>query len=769
MRSPGLIGAGLLFASGVGLLALLPRLPPLSSTLALTLLIAILAWRWCWVRWTLFLLLGMLWAHWHACLTLCSPLPDELIRAPLVIEGRISTIPVASRISTRFVIDVEHSWRDGEPVPFRGRVRLSWYNDPPTLRVGERWRLPVRLKPPHGFANPGGFDFERWLFTQGIKATGNLRRGEPPERLEAGPGPFWLERGRGWLADHLSAVLGDAPALPLVQALVIGERSNFLPEHWEMFTRTGTSHLVAISGLHVGLIAGGVFFLIRWLWSRSHQLTQRLAAPRAAAIAGMLAALGYAALAGFAMTTQRALVMVAVVLAALYWQRVLRPYHALSLALVGVLLIDPTAMLSVGFWLSFGAVVALLVHLGHRLPSRDGWTRWGRAQWSVTIGLLPLLFLAFGQASIVSPLVNLIAVPLFSLLLLPLVLITSLLSLLPGLALPLQWTAQLLAYCLEALEWIATFPWAAVALPQRPLWAWALALLGAWILLAPPGLPGRGVGVVLLLPMLLLRTPQPAHGEAWFTLLDVGLGLSAVVRTQAGTLVYDTGPGFPSGFNTGSAVVAPFLHAQGVRRIDRLVISHADRDHAGGLPGLAARLPIGSVVSGEPQRLDFPGTQPCRAGEHWEWSGVRFRFLHPDDTTWSGNNASCVLRVEAGDHSVLLTGDIEARVERRLARTLGRELASDVLVAGHHGSATSTHPAFLDAVAPGLVLFASGHANHFGFPSEVVRERVAARDIPMLDTGRVGAIELRLGPGAQITGPKTWRARASRYWTHRPN
>ncbi len=767
-RHSTLAGAGLAFALGVVLLHLLPWLPPLLWGALATSLLAVAAWRYHWLRLPFWLLLGAFWAHWNACLLLCSPFPDDLARVPLVVEGRIASIPSDSGLARRFLLDVERTWRDGEPLPFKGLVRLGWYDQPPPLRAGEQWRLSVRLKPRHGLANPGTFDFERWLFEQGIKATGNLRRGDPPERLDAGPGPYWLDRGREGLAGHLARVLGDAPALPLIQALVIGDRSGFDQDDWEVLTRTGTNHLVAISGLHVGLIAGGVFVLVRRLWSLSARLTVGLAAPRAAAIGGLLAALGYAGLAGFAISTQRALVMIAVVLAALFWQRTLRPYHALVLALVGVLLVDARAVLSPGFWLSFGAVAVLLFNLGHRLPSRDLWTRWGRAQWAVAIGLLPLLFLLFGRASLIAPLVNLVAVPIFSLMLLPLVLVASLLSLIPGLGLPLQWTAHLLGWCLDGLSWIAGLSWAAMALPQRPSWVWPVAGAGVVLLLAPRGLPGRWLGALLLFPMFVLRAPEPPHGEAWFTLLDVGLGLAAVVRTRDGTLVYDTGPGFPSGFNTGSAVVAPFLAAQGVRRIERLVVSHADRDHAGGLVGLADRVAIDRIDSGEPGRLGFPGVEPCRAGEQWEWSGVSFRFLHPADASFRGNDASCVLRLETGGRSILLTGDIEARVERRLARELGDLLASDVLVAGHHGSATSTHPEFLDAVAPGLVLFPSGYANQFGFPASVVRERIAVRGIPVLDTGLVGAIELRLGPNGTVGGPWAWRERAGRFWTHRP-
>jgi competence protein ComEC len=717
--------------------------------------------------------LGALWALLRVAPLLWSPFPEDLVRAPLVVEGRIVSIPTDTGFAQRFLFQVERTLveeRDAESaeVDFRGLVRLSWYGGPGDLRAGERWRLPVRLKPPHGFANPGGFDFERWLFEQGVAATGNLRKGVGPLRLDVRPGGQWLTRLRQSLAGHLAGVLGDHPALALVQALTIGERSGFEPGDWEVLTRTGTNHLVAISGLHVGLIATAAFFLMRWLWALSPRLALALAAPRAGALGALAAALVYAGLAGFAVSTQRALIMLAVVLGALFWQRTLRPWHAFSLALVGVLLVDPGAVLSYGAWLSFGAVAVLLFSLGGRLPSRDLWTRWGRAQWAVALGLLPLLLALFGRASLISPLVNLVAVPLFGLVLLPLVLVTSLLSLVPGLSLPLVWTADLLGWCLAGLERVAAWPWAAASLSGRPLWVWGAAGLGVALLLAPRGLPGRWLGLVLALPVLVLRPETPGPGEAWLTLLDVGQGLSAVIRTRDGTLVYDTGPGFDSGFNTGSVVLVPFLQAEGVDRVDVLVLSHADRDHTGGAKGLMSRLAVGRILGGEPAALGLPGAEPCRAGQGWDWAGVRFRFLHPGDLAVEGNDASCVLRVDASGRSILLPGDIGRAVESRLVREQPQALASDVLVAGHHGSATSTSAPFLEAVAPSLVLYSAGYANPFGFPARDVRERVAGRGIATLDTGISGAIDLRLGSDGSIGGPWTWRERAGRMWTHRP-
>jgi competence protein ComEC len=399
------LDVGLSFALGVAGLYLLPALPPWwLGALGLAASAALVR-----VRprtlWILVLALGFVWAWFHACQRLCAPFPDELARAPLVVEGQVASIPSVEARRTRFLFEVERTWDEsGAELDFGGRVRLACYRDCPVFQAGERWRINVRLKPRHGSLNPGGFDYERWLFEQDIAATGYPRGREAFERLDAGPGGYWLTRLRQRLAGHLAEVLDGSPQLGLIQALTLGERGALEPETWETFTRTGTNHLVAISGLHVGLVAGGVFWLARRLWSLSARLTLRLAAPRAAAVFSLLAGFGYAALAGFAISTQRALIMLAVVLGALFWQRTLRPYHSLTLALVGVLVWDPAAVLSYGFWLSFGAVAFLLLHLGQRLPSRDLWTRWGRAQWAVGLGLLPLLFLFFGQASLIAPL-----------------------------------------------------------------------------------------------------------------------------------------------------------------------------------------------------------------------------------------------------------------------------------------------------------------------------------------------------------------------------
>jgi competence protein ComEC len=769
----------LAFAVGCGGFLLLPRMPDawlVWSLLAAAAASALLATRCCGPRLRAVLVAGgiaasgALWAYLDACRVLCTPFPERLINTTLVAEGRIAALPEDRGYAERFLFRIDRLQREGQALAFRGLVRLSWYDERPPLRAGERWRLALRLKPPHGFVNPGGFDYEGWLFQRGIKATGHVRDAEAAVRLDAGPGRHWLARGRQWLRDQLAALLPAGPAAALVPALVLGDRGGLTPSQWEVFSRTGTSHLIAISGLHVGLVAGVVFVGTRWLWAWTPGLARRLAAPRAAAGVALLAAAGYAALAGFSISTQRALAMLAVVLVATMLGRTLRPLSGLALALLAVLLLDPTSVLAYGFWLSFGAVAALLYALGQRLAPTFAVLRWGRAQWAVAVGLLPLLLLFFGRASLVAPAVNLVLVPLFGLVL-PAVLLSATVALVGGWDWALWPVAALLNAGYALLDWIAGWDLAGMALGGRAAWVWLAAGVGVLLLLAPRGVPARSLGLVLCLPLAAARPPAPAVGEAELTMLDVGQGLAAVVRTAQHTLVYDLGVGWPSGFNTGAVVVAPYLRHQGVDAVDTLIVSHADQDHAGGLSGLLADLPVTRLLSGEPSALNTPdgiNSEPCRAGTQWRWDGVTFRILHPTGRGESGNNASCVLHVATGGASVLLTGDVEAGVEAELVAAFGERLRADVLLASHHGSDSSSTMPFLRAVDPRWVWFSAGYGNRWGFPHEAVVARVRALGVATASTATDGAVSLRLPAEPAPLVPMRARQAQQRLWRHRP-
>lgn len=773
--SPGRGGSavvryGLGFVLGVGCFQFLPDMPRWEIPAALVLSTGILAWFWRPAGWLLFAAMGFLWAYVHACVLLCDPFPAGYERRELQVFGRVSSLPQRVDGGTRFLFDVENTQTAEGPVAFSGLVRLSWYGEAPPVGVGEAWDLRVRLRPPHGFANPGGFDYERWLFQQRVKAVGSVRSTGGSRQgdgdLTAG---YWLDRLRQGLQTHLDTVLADRPERGLVQALVLGERGGIPALTWDSLIRTGTNHLVAISGLHVGIVAGLFFLLTRQVWRLSARLCQAVAAPRAAALAGLVAALAYSGLAGFAVSTQRALIMLGVVLGALWFARNVRPFTTLMVALILVVLVDPLAVLSYGFWLSFGAVGALLYGMA-RHPGRSTlWWTWGRSQWVVALGLLPLLLIFFGRTSIVAPLVNLVAVPLFSLLILPLLLLATALSLAPGGEWVLQWAAALLGWLVDGLEWVSAWEGSVVSLSHRPWWSWVLALAGVVLLLAPRGLPGRWIGGLMLLPALLAEPPRPAHGELWVTLLDVGQGLSLVARTERHTLVYDTGPSLSADFDTGSAVVAPFLRHQGWDPVDLLVLSHADKDHAGGLAGLLKLARVDRILSGEPEEFDGIHLEPCAAGQAWEWDGVRFEVLAPaPDSAPEGNDSSCVVRVENAAGSLLLTGDIGEAAERRLVRERPEALNSTVLIAAHHGSAGSSTARFLEAVAPRLVLFSAGYGNRFGFPKASVLRRVERVGAKHLTTAAAGAISFRLSPRSGVVGPDLYREQEPRYWRHRP-
>ncbi len=753
---PGGEAPRLLPAFCLGLLAAAPC-AELPAAWALLALLAALGWlqrRYPLTRPLAVFLLGFIWSWLHAQWALSEVLPAGLEGRDLVLEGTVMGLPRVAEASTRFLLRA----RVVEPpgVSYSAVVRLNWYRTAPTLRAGERWRVTARLKMPHGFANPGGFDLERWLMRRGIRATGYVKQAQGNRRLAAAG--WGLAPLRQAIAERLDGLMPPGPAAGLIPALVLGERSGLDRDAREVLSLTGTNHLLAISGLHVGIVAGLAFFLLRRLWRRFPAWCLGFAADRAGAVAALTAAGGYAALAGFSISTQRALVMLAVVFGAIALRRTLRPGRGLLTALALVLVWDPMSALAVGFWLSFGAVAVLVYGMSGRLGRGGVWFRWGRAQWAVALGLLPLLLLLFGRASLISPLVNFVAVPVFSVLLLPLVLAVAAAALAIDAAWPLLPAAQLLNLGYGGLSALSRYAWSAWAMPEQPWWVWSAAFLGVVLLLAPRGLPGRGPGLVLLLPLALVRPPPPAPGAFEFTLLDVGQGLAAVVRTRAHVLVYDTGPGFSGGFNTGAAVVAPFLRARGVAAVDTLMVSHADKDHAGGVRGLLDALPVGRVLSGEPESLGVARAQACRAGMRWRWDGVDFAVLHPDRARPAGgNDRSCVLKVTNAAGSVLLTGDVETAVEARLVEALGAGLRSRVLVAGHHGSNTSTSPAFLAAVKPEVVLYSAGYRNRYGFPRAEVRRRVSESGAEQRDTIGSGALTLSFTDSGSLRGPFGYR------------
>jgi competence protein ComEC len=486
------------------------------------------------------------------------------------------------------------------------------------------------------------------------------------------------------------------------------------------------------------------------------------------AIFGLAAAGAYAALAGFGLPTQRALIMLAVAALALVARRDARPLNALALAMVLVLLWHPPSILAAGFLLSFGAVLVIFAVL--RLAR--GWPAWRQAlavQFALGVALWPLLGLFGLPASTVAPLVNLLLVPLFGLLVVPVSLAVVLLAPLhDGLA---TWLGGHLGSLLDlihvALAQVAGWSWPTLAQPPPDPAVLLSLAAGLGLLLAPPGIPLRGLALPLLLVGLLPREPAVAPRAFELHLLDVGQGLASVVLTHRHVLLFDSGPEYPGGFNAAEAVVEPFLRHRGLDRVDRLILSHGDSDHAGGLDHLRRTLAIGQMLTGEVERIGR-GAEPCIAGTSWEWDGVRFEILHPPVVhRHEGNDASCVLRVANAAGSVLLTGDIGRRVERGLVDSSPERLHSDVVVAPHHGSRSSSSAAFVAATTPRHVLYAAGWANRFGFPAAEVALRWQAAGAIALNTASAGTISLSFDPARPGLEPRLHRVERRRFWTHR--
>ena len=716
---------------------------------------------------------GWAYAAWRADLRLAEALPGEWEGRDVVVTGVVASLPQDFERGLRFVFEVEES-----AAPLPQKISLAWYkgfrdeemHTLPPLHAGERWRLTVRLKRPHGNVNPHGFDYERWLLEQGIRATGYVRPAPDNQRLDAFvPGMMYgVERLREEVRERFRRALPEGAYTGVLVALAVGDQRSIPPELWRVFARTGISHLVAISGMHVTMIAALFAAAVSGLWRRSPALALRWPAQQAGVVAGFLIAFLYCLLAGWGVPAQRTLYMLGCVAFALVLRRETAPGRVLTLALAVVLVLDPWAVMAAGFWLSFGAVALLfLVSSGRLMP--DGRLRGAlRAQWAVTLGLVPALLVLFQQFSLVSPLANAIAIPLVSFVVTPLAI---------GFAiLPLQMLADLahgaFALTMLAIHWLAELPWASWQQAAPPAWLAVLATLGCLWALLPRGTPARWVGLAMLLPLLMWAPARPAPGEARVTVLDVGQGLAVHVQTAAHDLIYDTGPAFSADANSGERILLPYLRAGGVRRLDSLVVTHQDNDHSGGAEALLTGIPVAEVRSSlsenHPARL-IAGLrhQPCVAGQAWEWDGVRFTMLHParaaDDSPGSKtNDVACVLRVDAAGLGVLLTSDIEAVSEAALLQGQAGQLASDVLVVPHHGSRSSSTAAFIEATRPRWVIFPVGYLNRFRHPNAQVWARWAASGAALWRTDTAGAVRVHLVPG----GPRIEAAREAtpRYW-----
>ena len=643
------------------------------------------------------------------------------------------------------------------------RVELGWYG-PAAFAPGEAWAMTLRLRAPRGFANPGGYDYQAWLLGQGIDATGYAVNKAPAARLDDALCRVPLDRWRYRLRARLEGLLAHEPQLGKLLAVTLGDASRFTPADWALFARTGTTHLMVISGMHITLVAMLVMAFAGFAaraWPRALLV---LPARSWGMLAAAPATLAYGALAGMGVSVQRALLMVGVLFLFGLRERQLQPWLAYALALLAVLVAQPLAAMQTGFWLSFITVGALLLAFAGRLgrPSRV------QLLWlpQLVVGVAlwcPLLLAGQAQAPL-APLVNALAIPLADLVVVPAALAGCLL-LAPGDA--FAWPLLKLALLgLELLTWLlqhaaAISPELPALVPAPDAWRIAFALLGTVWLLLPRGFPARAAGVALMLPLVLPARDPPPLLE--LLMLDAGQGSAVVVRTARHSLVYDAGPRFSERFEAGGAIVAPALARSGVRRLDRLVISHADNDHSGGAAGLFAALPVDDALGAE--GIEGLSSRSCERGMRWEWDGVAFAVLHPRaGLPGSDNNRSCVLRIAAAGRVLLLAGDIEAEAEAVLLASAREQLRADMLLVPHHGSRSSSTAAFVAAVQPRYALVSAGHRNRFGHPHPDVLARYRASGAEILETARHGAVRLQVDAHGVIAPPERWRIDHRRFW-----
>jgi len=691
----------------------------------------------------LFLLgIGLAWVH--QCWVSPHGMPDVDVIPNALLQGTIASIPTRNPNKTQFSFAIEQL--DNQPV--QGLVQLAWYNHAPPIHAGEHWQFSVKLKKPRNFLNPGSYDYVNSLNTRHMTWTGYIRP-QGSKLLKSNNPGFNCLHLREQLGSALTQLAPDKQTAGILEALTLNLTSHISQEQWDLFRRTGTTHLFGISGEHIALISGLIFAVIRWLWSRSAWCCLRIPAFYVASIGGLTVALFYALLAGFAPPVQRALIGCFFYTLRCLGKQRFTPWQVWRYALFGVLCIEPHAVFMQGFYFSFLAVACLL--LTQQRWRLKGFKGTLALQLSCLIGLMPLTLYWFSYGSINGFIANLFAIPLVGFLIVPLALITMMVCSFNWswlLMKPLSW---LIALLFKGLIW--TEHLSAINL----VWSiqsieFVCSLMGAlflWILL--PIKPFKWMALLwLIIPLFPPRTPVHT-GEALIQILDVGQGLAVSIQTKNHVLLYDTGDQFFQGSDLGKMVILPFYQTMRIKKIDKIVISHPDKDHRGGLKSVEAGVPVKQLLVNNRHYYDHG--QECHDYPAWQWDGINFRFFAINYPFKDKNNTSCILQVSNSSGRVLLTGDIEKEAEDYLVKTYGSQLASEVLIVPHHGSKTSSSYRFLLEVAPRYAIASLGFDNRFHFPHAKTLTSMKSLGIHFYRTDQCGMVKMTLPSHGKIKKP----------------
>jgi competence protein ComEC len=695
-----------------------------------------------------FFILGIMLAWLHQWLILPNGIPDAAVIPQTTIQGKIASIPLQGIYKTQFLFALERYNNH----PAQGLIQLAWYNKAPSLQAGQRWQFSVKLKKPHNYLNPGSADFVGSLAARHVHWIGYIFS-KNNKLLKKSHSLFnWLKL-REHLGNKLYHLAPNQTTAGVVEALTLNLTTHISPKDWDLFRHTGTTHLFGISGEHIALISGMVYWLIRWLWSRNARCCLWIPAPYIASTGGLLAALVYAFLAGFAPPVQRALIGCFFYTLCCLGKQRFSSWQVWRYALFGVLCIEPHAVFMQGFYFSFLAVACLL--LTQQRWQLKGYQGSLALQLSCLIGLMPLSLYWYSYGSINGFIANLFAIPLVGFLIVPLALVTMAISSLSYAVILMKLLSLLISLLFSGLSWIEYL--AAInincSLYSIELTAVLLGALLIWVIL--PIKSCQWIALLwLFLPFFPPRT-QLQTGEALIHVLDVGQGLAVAVRTQHHLLIYDTGDRFFQGGDLGQMVILPFLKQLRIKKIDTVVISHPDKDHRGGLNSLENGIQIDQLIVND-LRYYKQGLK-CHDHPDWKWDGVHFHFLAIKMPFKDKNNSSCILQISTQAGRILLTGDIEKVAEDYLVRTYGPALTSDVLIVPHHGSKTSSSYRFLLEIAPRYAIASLGFDNRFHFPHAKTLASMRSLNIPFYRTDECGMVSITLPTQGQIKQPACFR------------